>query len=62
MRRVRALPPDRGGRVPALAFTAYASNQDRLDSLDAGFQAHLAKPTDPARLVAILTALAQRPE
>jgi two-component system CheB/CheR fusion protein len=60
MRRVRALPPERGGRVPALAFTAYASHQDRLDSLDAGFQAHLAKPADPARLVALLLALAQR--
>ncbi len=61
LRRVRALPVDRGGRVPALAFTAYSSNQDRLDSLDAGFQAHLGKPTDPARLVAMITALAQRP-
>jgi two-component system CheB/CheR fusion protein len=60
MRRVRALPLDRGGRVPALAFTAYSSNQDRLNSLDAGFQAHLSKPTDPARLVAMITALAQR--
>jgi len=60
LRRVRALPVERGGRVPALAFTAYSSNQDRLDSLDAGFQAHLAKPTDPARLVAMITALVQR--
>jgi two-component system CheB/CheR fusion protein len=60
LRRVRALPVDRGGRVPALAFTAYSSSQDRLDSLDAGFQAHLAKPTDPARLVAMIAALAQR--
>ncbi|HEY0552946.1 MAG TPA: chemotaxis protein CheB [Thermoanaerobaculia bacterium] len=60
LRRVRALPADRGGRVPALAFTAYSSSQDRLNSLDAGFQAHLAKPTDPARLVAMITALAKR--
>jgi two-component system CheB/CheR fusion protein len=59
LRRVRALPIERGGRVPALAFTAYSSSQDRLDSLDAGFQAHLAKPTDPARLVAMITALAR---
>ncbi|HSS48941.1 MAG TPA: ATP-binding protein, partial [Thermoanaerobaculia bacterium] len=58
LRRVRALSADRGGRVPAIAFTAYSSNQDRLESLDAGFQAHLAKPTDPARLVAMITALA----
>jgi len=61
LRRVRALSVDRGGRVPAIAFTAYSSSQDRLESLDAGFQAHLAKPTDPARLVAMITALAQRP-
>ncbi|MFY9823617.1 MAG: chemotaxis protein CheB [Thermoanaerobaculia bacterium] len=60
LRRVRALPVDRGGRVPAIAFTAYSSSQDRLESLDAGFQAHLAKPTDPARLVAMITALAPR--
>jgi two-component system CheB/CheR fusion protein len=59
LRRVRTLSVDRGGRVPALAFTAYSSSQDRLDSLDAGFQAHLAKPTDPARLVAMITALAR---
>jgi CheY-like chemotaxis protein len=62
IRRVRALPPQRGGRVPALAFTAYSSHQDRLSSLDAGFQAHLGKPCDPARLVEIITALAQRAE
>ena len=60
LRRVRALSVERGGRVPAIAFTAYSSSQDRLESLDAGFQAHLAKPTDPARLVAMITALAQR--
>ncbi len=60
LRRVRSLSVDRGSRVPAIAFTAYSSDQDRLTSLDAGFQAHLAKPADPARLVAMITALAQR--
>ncbi len=60
LRRVRALPADRGGRVPALAFTAYSSSQDRLNSLDAGFQAHLGKPVEPARLVAMIAALVQR--
>ena len=60
IRRVRALPSGRGGRVPAVAFTAYSSNRDRLSSLDAGFQVHLAKPTDPARLVATITALVER--
>jgi CheY-like chemotaxis protein len=60
IRQVRTFPAEQGGRVPALAFTAYSSNQDRLDTLDAGFQAHLAKPTDPARLIALITALTQR--
>lgn len=60
LRQVRTLSADRGGQVPAIAFTAYSSNQDRLESLAAGFQAHLAKPTDPARLVATITSLAYR--
>jgi two-component system CheB/CheR fusion protein len=60
IRQVRALPAAGGGRVPALAFTAYSSHQDRLDTLDAGFQAHLAKPTDAARLVAMIMSLTQR--
>jgi len=48
LRRVRTLSVDRGGRVPAIAFTADSSRQDRLESLDAGFQAHLAsRPIPP---------------
>jgi CheY-like chemotaxis protein len=38
-------------RVPAIALTAYASRDDRLRMLTAGFQAHLAKPIDPLELV-----------
>jgi PAS domain S-box-containing protein len=58
IRRVRAMPPDRGGRVPAVALTAYASERDRNRLLDAGFDAHLPKPVRPSDLVGILAALA----
>jgi two-component system CheB/CheR fusion protein len=60
IRHVRSLLPTQGGLVPAIAFTAYSSHQDRLDALDAGFQAHLAKPTDAARLVAMILSLTHR--
>jgi two-component system, chemotaxis family, CheB/CheR fusion protein len=59
--RVRSRPPARGGHVPALALTAYASREDREKALLAGFQEHLAKPADPAHLVGKVAALLGRP-
>jgi signal transduction histidine kinase len=50
IRLVRELPLDRGGRVPAIALTAYAREEDRFRALTAGFQAHLAKPVTPQEL------------
>jgi CheY-like chemotaxis protein len=44
MRRIRALPKERGGRIPAVALTAHSMVQDRLQSLRAGFQSHVPKP------------------
>ncbi len=52
IRQVRALKPENGGLVPALALTGYASRQDQVQSIAAGFQAHLAKPVEPGELVA----------
>ena len=60
MRQVRALPPEKGGRVPAATLTARAVTDDRLESLRAGFQSHLAKPIEPAELVEVVAALAGR--
>ena len=54
IREVRSLPIDQGGRVPALALTAYARREDRAQALAAGFHVHLAKPVDPAVLLAEL--------
>jgi CheY-like chemotaxis protein len=60
IRRIRALPPERGGATPAVAVTAYASDEERARALAAGFQAHLAKPLDPADLVVTIARLCRR--
>jgi signal transduction histidine kinase/CheY-like chemotaxis protein len=39
-------------RVPAIALTAYTRSVDRVRALAAGFQMHMAKPVEPAELVA----------
>jgi len=52
IRKVRALPAERGGGIPAAALTAYARDEDRRRALAAGFQLHVAKPFDPRELVA----------
>jgi signal transduction histidine kinase len=61
IRRVRALPPDRGGLVPAVALTAFAAANDRVRALSAGFQLHVAKPFDPLDLARTVQRLAESP-
>ena len=58
--RVRKLPPERSGDVPALAVSAYVREEDRMRALGAGFQSYLAKPFDPSDLVAAVAVLAGR--
>jgi len=55
VRRIRQLPSERGGRVPAVALTAYARAEDRIAALDAGFDRHVSKPIDPDELAALVT-------
>jgi signal transduction histidine kinase/ActR/RegA family two-component response regulator len=62
IRRIRALIPERGGKVPAAAITAYATAEDRERALAAGFQLHLSKPVDPERLSAAIATLIGRAE
>ena len=60
MRHVRALPPERGGRVPAVALTAHARVEDRLRALAAGYQMHVPKPVEPAELLTVLGSVTGR--
>ncbi len=57
---VRALKPEEGGQTPAIALTAHARLEDRMRSLSAGFQMHVAKPVEPAELVVVIASLAGR--
>jgi PAS domain S-box-containing protein len=50
--RIRALSPDEGGTMPAVAVTAFARPDDRRRALRAGYQAHVAKPVQPVELIA----------
>lgn len=58
IRRVRELAASEGGTTPALALTAFARGTDRVRALEAGFQAHLAKPMDPKQLATVIAELA----
>jgi PAS domain S-box-containing protein len=58
MHRIRQLPADAGGAIPAVALTAYARTEDRTRAFRAGYQAHLAKPIEPAELVATIASFA----
>jgi signal transduction histidine kinase/ActR/RegA family two-component response regulator len=60
IRKVRALPAGEGGRVPAVALTAYASSGDRTRALLAGFDMHVPKPVQPDELAAVVARLAGR--
>ncbi len=57
LRRLRALPVERGGQTPAIALTGYATNKDRERALEAGYQLHLAKPVEPDELVAAIVSV-----
>ena len=60
VRKVRQLPPERGGLTPAIAMTAYGAEHDRARALRAGFQAHLPKPIAWDHLVELIAELAGR--
>ena len=59
IRQMRAMPGS-AGRVPAIALTALARDEDRQRTLLAGYQVHISKPVDPAELVTVIATLAGR--
>jgi len=58
--KIRQLPANRGGRMPAAALTAYAGVEHRLRVLSAGYQMHIPKPVEPAELTTVVASLAHR--
>jgi CheY-like chemotaxis protein len=57
---LRARPPERGGKVAALAVTAFAGLSDAARAHESGYQEHLSKPITPDALAAAILALKQR--
>jgi PAS domain S-box-containing protein len=60
IRKVRELPPERGGQIPAVALTAYARAEDRQRVLRSGYQKHMVKPVELAELLATMLNVAGR--
>jgi CheY-like chemotaxis protein len=59
IRQIRAMPPEQGGKVPAIALTAYAGEADQTQAIAAGFIKHVAKPIEPAELARLVASLAR---
>ncbi|HEY9848236.1 MAG TPA: ATP-binding protein [Leptolyngbyaceae cyanobacterium] len=57
IRKIRALQPERGGQLPAVALTAYARSEDCDRALSAGFHKHVTKPVEPATLAFAIASL-----
>jgi signal transduction histidine kinase/ActR/RegA family two-component response regulator len=52
LERLRTLPSDGGGQIPAIALTAYTRREDQSRALRAGYQEHVAKPVNPTHFIA----------
>jgi CheY-like chemotaxis protein len=57
MQQVRALSPEQGGAIPAIALTAYAAEFDQRQALSVGFQQHVPKPVEPEKLIEVIISL-----
>jgi CheY-like chemotaxis protein len=60
IRKLRAFPPERGGKTPAIALTGYASRKDRERALSSGYQQHMAKPIEQVDMIQAIAALIGR--
>jgi CheY-like chemotaxis protein len=60
IRELRKQEAGKERRVPAVALTAYASVQDRMRAILAGFNTHVAKPVEANELVTVVGGLTGR--
>lgn len=57
IRQLRASEAGTGKRLPAIALTAFARTQDRLQALSAGYNMHVPKPVEPTELLLVIASL-----
>lgn len=60
IRQIRQRPKEHGGKVPAIALTAYTRTEDRLQAMRAGYDMHVPKPVELAELVAVAATVVRR--
>jgi PAS domain S-box-containing protein len=60
--KVREMEPERGGRIPAVALTAYTRPEERMRALQGGYETYVPKPIEVTELVAVVASLARRTE
>ncbi len=49
--RIRKLSAEKGGKIPALALSAFATNENKQKAYDAGFQKYHTKPFEPDGII-----------
>ena len=54
IRDIRRLPPEKGGKIPAIALTAYAQHDVLARAVAEGFNMTMTKPVNPKELVAAI--------
>jgi CheY-like chemotaxis protein len=59
IRSVRQLSLEEGGKTPAIALTAFARSEDRVNALLAGYQVHVVKPIEPQELAVTVHSLSR---
>lgn len=59
IRQIRNSEAEHGGFLPAITLTGYARADDRARAFEAGFQAHLPKPVEPAELISVIADVAE---
>jgi len=62
IRKVKAIEAEREEKIPAIALTAYTSDEERMRVLSAGFQMHLPKPVEPSELIAMVANFISTPK
>ena len=59
MKRIRQLPVEKGGEIPSMALSAFASSEDKKKAAEAGFQHYHTKPFEPDEIIEDILKLTQ---
>jgi CheY-like chemotaxis protein len=60
LRHIRTHPNPSKCSIPAIALTAFAKEENRMEAIAAGFQRHLSKPINPDDLIEVVSSLARQ--